>query len=84
MKAKFKEGDKVKFKIRYSNTDEIDHELFGIISRVDEWGTFRYPDKVCYDIMVNKGDLPVGLYKYIWEENLTKVEELEWLNLNLK
>lgn len=66
---KYKYGDKVKF-------DLGDRILEGTVYIVDKYGTFEFPDDVCYDILAcedkYKSEInPLGecLYKHI-KENL--------------
>lgn len=67
---KYNVGDKVKFKIG----DELKE---GTVEIVDKWGTFYYPDDVCYDIIATdekyKSEINMlgeCLYKHVKEEEI--------------
>lgn len=65
---RFKEGDKVYFKMWVGNELVC---LYGLVYIVDEYGTFDYPHDVCYDIMVEKfGNEGQCLVKHIPEKEV--------------
>ena len=72
-KPKYNYKDRVKFKIKKTNGEDV--ELEGTIEIIDEYGTFMQDDDVSYDIMVEHSHFnnEPCLYKHIIETLITSL-----------